>query len=62
MASSTHIEGCCSLFRIFHSITCPHKLSIQHNYELALHETTSFLLATILRKYLLKQLASSSHL
>ncbi len=29
MATLTHSEGCCSLFRILWRIICPHKLSIQ---------------------------------
>ncbi len=48
MATLTYSEGCCCLFRIFCSIICPHKLSIQP--ILALHQSACYLLATRVKK------------
>ncbi len=49
MATLTHSEGCCSLFRILCSIICPHKQSIQPT-TLALEQSACYLLATRLKK------------
>ncbi len=56
MATLTYSEGCCCLFRILcriicpHGIICPHKLSIQPTYDLALHQSACYLLAKRVKK------------